>query len=566
MNLDGFMHSTHLKKFDATYVLTVGNVCTRVISSLNKNTKLDALYPFLTNWEHTWVLIHHEPDHHIIGAVRTDTLKAILEKSLEPQTLEDVVETKVTFIVETTPLNQLYLKDGVQVDWWYENPISIVTNSVGTPIGYLDNGALSRTHMRHMLNKTAQNSVMQNHWISTVASIASELEIPVYLIGGWVRDFILETPSPDLDFAVEGNVVGLVSTLVEHFGGTCHEFTNFGGVHWVISETFTLDFTQCRKEQYTSFAALPIVSKTHIDGDLTRRDFNINAMALALTGAQFGLFIDPFMGLQSLESKEIHTLHSMSFLEDPTRIFRASRYCARFNMRLSDTTTEQLQHALATIQLKTMLTLQRVGIELEKIFQEYAPNDAWKRLQQWNVWTHWLPHWDSIDLHHNTSLSIHPTQEEWATCWWMQLCVAIPIEEQSQWKSIVGIRQHGLKLWTNTPVHLAKMVALLSDIEKSNPEKYAKIGLALNGTTTGQWLLLETLYPKFLPLLRWWVDTGRHRNRVTTGKYLLTLKVAKGPMMAELLRVAQNIAWSGGDEEAEKTAIQSHIQKKTSSS
>jgi tRNA nucleotidyltransferase/poly(A) polymerase len=369
-----------------------------------------------------------------------------------------------------------------------------------------------------------------------------------------------------LDFAVEGDVVALVSTLVDRFGGACHEFTNFGGVHWVISETLTLDFTQCRKEQYTSFAALPIVSRTHIDGDLYRRDFNINAMALALTGVQFGLFIDPFMGLQSLESKEIHTLHSMSFLEDPTRIFRASRYCARFNMRLSDSTTEQLQHALATIQLKTMLTLQRVGIELEKIFKETTPSHAWTLLQKWSVWTQWQPHWNSISLHNTTTLSIQPTREEWTTCWWMQLCLALPMEERTQWKDIVSIRSNGLKLWNSTPAQIHKMTQALSKIDRSKPEAYIQTGLILQRSTLLHWLLISINYPEFLELLYWWVNTGRHRNRVTTGQYLLALNVKKGPMMAELLQVAQNVAWSGGDEEAEKTAIQSHIHKKTSPS
>ena len=289
-------------------------------------------------------------------------------------------------------------------------------------------------------------------------------------------------------------------------------------------------------------------------------------MAIALTGVQFGLFIDPFMGLESLESKEMYTLHPLSFLDDPTRIFRASRYCSRFNMTLSTNTAAQLQQALSTIQLRTMLTLQRVGIELEKIFKETHPNNAWTLLQQWNVWTHWQPHWNAINLHHNTTLSIHPTHEEWTTCWWMQMCLALPRNEQSDWNSIISIRLHGLKLWNNTPSKIHKIAQLLSVIDFSKPETHFQIGLALHRSTVLHWLLLEVSHPELLPLIHWWVNIGRHRNRITTGHYLLTLNVAKGPIMAELLQIAQNVAWSGGDEETEKTAIQSHIQRKTPSS
>ena len=568
------MRSTCLKKFDATYVLTVGDLCTRVITSWSRHTALHTLHPLLTEWEHAWVLVHNEDEHRIVGAVRTQTLKTLQQQTLEQQTHEqqthdqqtlgEVVETEVPTIVETTPWKRL--SDDGQIDQWHQHPIRIVTNTSGIAIGYLDESTFSKIQTRHLLNETAQNRLREHFWIAKVASIARELDVHVYLIGGWVRDFILDTPSTDLDFAVEGDVVSLVSTLVDHFGGSSHTFTSFGGVHWVISESLTLDFTECRKEHYPSLAALPIVSRTHIDGDLKRRDFNINAMAIALTGLHFGLFIDPFTGLESLESKEIHSLHPLSFLDDPTRIFRASRYCARFDMTLSPNTTTQLQHALSTIQPQAMLTVQRIGIELEKIFKEPTPSHAWKLLQEWAVWKQWQPHWNAISLHNTTTLSIQPTREEWTTCWWMQLCLALPMEERLNWKSIVSIRSNGLKLWISTPAHIKKMAQALSNIEISNPEVYIQTGLILQRSTLLQWLLIEINHPELLELLHWWIDIGRHRNRVTTGTDLLTLNVAKGPMMAELLQVAQNVAWSGGTAESEKVAIQSHIQRKKSSS
>ena len=106
-------------------------------------------------------------------------------------------------------------------------------------------------------------------------------------------------------------------------------------------------------------------------------------MAIAIHANKLGLLLDPMNGLFDLEQGVLRTLHGLSFLQDPTRIFRAARYCTRFNMHLHKATLLQLQQATSIIQIGQVLSRTRIGIELEKIFEEVHPQRCWKQLCEW---------------------------------------------------------------------------------------------------------------------------------------------------------------------------------------
>jgi tRNA nucleotidyltransferase (CCA-adding enzyme) len=162
----------------------------------------------------------------------------------------------------------------------------------------------------------------------------------LYLVGGAVRDILLGRSTSDLDFVVEGDS-GDAAAIAERIapGHVAHE--QFGTAS-VDLDGVRIDIAMARTETYPSPGALPEVHPATLAEDLGRRDFTINAMAVALDGA--GELIDPHGGEADLEAGLLRVLHERSFIDDPTRALRAARYAARFGFSL-DPGTERLLRA-----------------------------------------------------------------------------------------------------------------------------------------------------------------------------------------------------------------------------
>ena len=231
----------------------------------------------------------------VVGAIRRATLSDALQYA--SPTLH------ANSLIEVIP-ERIYAKDKLRPSDVYRldaTAVSLVQDEKGTLIGLLDQSALKRMHTRHMLCEEDQTKLLSDTIIQQIAQVTHDLKIEVYVIGGWVRDFMLGLPNLDLDFAVVGDALHLANKLAERFGGVVHPFKEFGGAHWVVSDTLTVDFTGARKERYDALGALPTVEQTHIDRDLQRRDFSINAMAIAIHKSKLGLLLDPMNGLFDLE-------------------------------------------------------------------------------------------------------------------------------------------------------------------------------------------------------------------------------------------------------------------------
>ncbi len=168
----------------------------------------------------------------------------------------------------------------------------------------------------------------------------------VYLVGGSVRDILLGEPGFDVDLAVEGDGQALARDLAHQLGGRVRPHDAFGTAAVEYGDDERVDVVTARRERYDEPAALPIVEPSTIQDDLFRRDFSINAMAVALTGQHAGRLVDPFHGRRDLESKTIRVLHDGSFVDDPTRIFRAIRYASRYGFELEEHTGELAREAI----------------------------------------------------------------------------------------------------------------------------------------------------------------------------------------------------------------------------
>ena len=154
---------------------------------------------------------------------------------------------------------------------------------------------------------------------------------PTYLVGGAVRDLLRGADAVDLDLAVEGDARSVARTLADRLGGTAREHERFGTAT-VRAPDLVFDLATTRTETYDEPGALPRVAAATLGEDLRRRDFTVNAMAVALAGDDLGHLYDPHGGAADLEAGLVRILHPGSFLDDPTRLLRAVRYETRLGL------------------------------------------------------------------------------------------------------------------------------------------------------------------------------------------------------------------------------------------
>ena len=203
--------------------------------------------------------------------------------------------------------------------------------------------------------------------LSALRQLASEEEVPVYLVGGAVRDYVLGIPTRDLDFVVVGNATIVATELANNLSGTVIVHQRFGTATVEIDGD-RVDIVTARKEAYASPGSLPEVSFSDLNQDLARRDFSINAMALPLSGESPNV-IDPHGGLHDLANGSIAILHSDSFTDDPTRMLRAVRYEQRLGFQIFETTMAGLKKSINEGHVSAV-SGDRWRQEFQKIFDE----------------------------------------------------------------------------------------------------------------------------------------------------------------------------------------------------
>ena len=266
--------------------------------------------------------------------------------------------------------------------------------------------------------------------LKSVADAAHHQRAALYIVGGFVRDMLLERPSLDFDLVVEGDAIQLANKLAENFGGRVTSHSRFGTSKWHIGEhkievlenlesafsegyppgndsdgefklreedlPESLDLISARTEFYTYPTALPTVERGSIKLDLHRRDFTINTLALRLDGYHYGELHDYWGGLNDLHGGLIKVLHSLSFVDDPTRMLRAVRFEQRFNFRIEERTRELLDGA---IRLLDKVSGDRIRHELDHILIEEQADKMLARLERLNLlraiqrdlkWDDWL--------------------------------------------------------------------------------------------------------------------------------------------------------------------------------
>jgi tRNA nucleotidyltransferase (CCA-adding enzyme) len=202
----------------------------------------------------------------------------------------------------------------------------------------------------------------------------------VYLVGGAVRDLLMDEPSFDVDVAVEGDGIAFGRALAKALGGRVVPHDKFGTAV-VVYDGGRVDVATARTEFYDYPGALPAVEQASIRQDLYRRDFTINALAVSLKGEDFGRLVDFFGGLRDLEAGVLRVLHNLSFIDDPTRLFRAVRYENRYGFHM-EAHTLALARACVEMELVGELSSARLRDELEALLSEEDVAGTLRRLAE----------------------------------------------------------------------------------------------------------------------------------------------------------------------------------------
>ena len=216
--------------------------------------------------------------------------------------------------------------------------------------------------------------------LHAVGRLAEEHGLRAHAVGGFVRDMLLGKRNLDIDIVVEGDGVAFAEAAAEALGVRVRVHRRFGTAVLVLSKEFHLDITSARTEYYTRPGALPTVERSSLRQDLFRRDFTVNAMAACINPECFGAIADPFGGFRDLERGSLRVLHSLSFIEDPTRVLRAARFELRFGFKM-DTATEELARQAVDMAVIDEVSGARIREEMLDIIDEDSPSAVFERLK-----------------------------------------------------------------------------------------------------------------------------------------------------------------------------------------
>lgn len=243
--------------------------------------------------------------------------------------------------------------------------------------------------MKHNLVELIEHSLPKDRLelLPVLARQASILRMPLYLVGGVVRDMLLGRAVNDFDLVVEGDAIRLARSLASLHGGKMTAHSKFGTAKWFLPRSLAphggtheaLDIISARSETYKHPAALPTVRLGSIEDDIRRRDFTINALAIRLDDPHFGEVRDDLNGMEDLQKRIIRVLHSRSFIDDPTRMYRAVRYEKRYQFKIAEDTLGLISEARPLVE---KLSAQRIRHEIDLILDEPNAGSMLARLDE----------------------------------------------------------------------------------------------------------------------------------------------------------------------------------------
>ncbi len=220
--------------------------------------------------------------------------------------------------------------------------------------------------------------------LKDVGHVADMLGYNAYLVGGFVRDVLLKRENLDVDIVIEGDGINFAHEFAKYYDARVRSHRKFGTAVLIFPNGFKVDVATARMEYYEAPGAPPIVETSSLKLDLYRRDFTINTLAVKLNKRNYGTLIDYFGGQKDIKEKVLRVLHNLSFVEDPTRVFRAIRFEQRFGFRIGKLTLALIKNAVKRNHFKGVAG-RRLFLELKLILQEQDPVKAIERMSEFEL-------------------------------------------------------------------------------------------------------------------------------------------------------------------------------------
>lgn len=236
-----------------------------------------------------------------------------------------------------------------------------------------------RKNVKKLMEERIDQTTLKK--LTDIGSLADSMGYHAFLVGGFVRDLLLRIETYDVDIVIEGDAILFAEAMAKRFAVKVKPHKEFATAKVIYPDGFKIDIATARLEYYRAPAALPVVEHSSLKLDLHRRDFTINTLAISLNKNTFGLLIDFFGAQRDIKEKTIRVLHSLSFVEDPTRVFRAIRFEHRFGFQIGKHTLSLIRNAIK-MDFLSKLKGKRILTELSLIMLEEAPEKILRRLQE----------------------------------------------------------------------------------------------------------------------------------------------------------------------------------------
>jgi tRNA nucleotidyltransferase (CCA-adding enzyme) len=397
-------------------------------------------------------------------------------------------------------------------------------------------------------------------WLLRAAGrLGERLGAKIFAVGGFVRDVLLDRVPRDVDLLVEGDGIAFARRLCDEVGGALSVHPDFGtaaldGVKDAEGTVLgRIDVASARCERYGAPGALPAVSRATVDADLRRRDFTVNAMAMALQPSAFGRVLDPLGGRADVERRRLRILGPLSFVEDPTRIFRAARYAARLGFRLDESSRRALQLALAVAHYPS-LSGDRLYAEVELIASEPSGWHGFELLVTWGALTLWAKGYRSIG----------PEMLRAAASGWAWAAEAgIPASDIALTALLIGQRgpvitrcldRLGLRGSHRATLRAAATARPLSRrLDRPASRRPSDVAELLRPQPRlelfGAWLVGGRRARRHI---RWFLTCGRFARPLLSGDDVLSLGVSRGPAVGACLDALRRRRLDGALETADQ--------------
>ncbi len=322
----------------------------------------------------------------------------------------------------------------------------------------------------------------QQRGVTLVQDVARNAGLNVYLTGGAVRDIISGLPIRDLDFTVQGNALKLQKDL-ERAGVLIAAIDDdIKGLQLVLPGNVRAEISMARTERYEKTGKPPIIAPATIIEDLRRRDFTVNAMALSLNPGSRGLLMDPFNGAADIEAKVLRVLHNYAFVEDPSRLIRATRFAARFHWPLEERTQQRYDSAKENNYIE-YISNSAIGYEIQQLAYEDDPLHILKTLEK-EGWLKILSaHWTSAKVDTAGLGQLMKTRQQMNDLgYWPDPAPAVLYfltsrlsdKEISDMRKLIP-RKHLVEAWRDLEDHAKELAKRLTGKEAATPSRTWKL-------------------------------------------------------------------------------------------